>query len=293
MNLRDLEYFNCLCQYKSFTETAKLLYVSQPSITMSLHRLEKELDTELIIRDHSKNKFSLTESGKILEKHSSNILNEIETVKFEISKLARNKIKLGVPPIIGAYFFPPFMKSFIKNNLAEEIQLVETGSAAMKNLIISGKVDMALLGSLSPIENSAVTSIILKKDAFMLCVGKDHPLSSASNLNIKSLSKEKFIVLGDSYLHNKVFNDICSKNNISPDSVYYTNEIQTAKSLIASGLGIGIMINMAVKNMDTIKAIPLLEPILFYISIVIKKDHYMTLHEKKIKSILTKKINNL
>ncbi|URZ16475.1 LysR family transcriptional regulator [Clostridium felsineum] len=293
MNLRDLEYFNCLCESKSFTETAKLLYVSQPSITISLRRLEKELNIELVIRDHNKNKFSLTEAGKVLEKHTKNILQEIKETSFEISKLTGSKIKLGVPPIIGAYFFPPLMKKLIKNNLAQKIELVEKGSAAMKNLIITDDVDMALLGSLAPIENADINSTILKEDAFMVCVSKNNPLAKEAKLSINDIKEEKFIVLGDSYIHNKVFNDLCLKNNISPANVYYTDEIQTAKSLIASDLGIGIMINMAVKNMDTIKAIPLSTEILFYISIVIKKNHYMTLQEKNIKAVLTENINYL
>ncbi|MFL0248983.1 LysR family transcriptional regulator [Clostridium neuense] len=286
MNLRDLEYFNCLCKTKNFTETAKLLYVSQPSVTMALHRLEKELNTKLIIRDHSLTKFSLTEAGKILEKHAANILSELNETKFEISKAAGRKIKLGVPPIIGAYFFPPLMELLVKSGVAENIELVETGSAAMKKLVLSDEVDMALIGSLAPIKSREINAAILKTDEFMVCMSKNHIIPKKEKLDFKDIENEKFIVLGDSYIHNEVLKNLFLKNGTPPNNFYSTDEIQTAKSLISSGLGIGIMINMAVKNLDSIKRVPLKESILFYISLVLKKNHYMTSDETKIKNIL-------
>lgn len=286
MNLRDLEYFNCLCKTKNFTETAKLLYVSQPSVTMALHRLEKELNTKLIIRDHSLTKFSLTEAGKILEKHVVNILSELNETKFEISKAAGRKIKLGVPPIIGAYFFPAFMEHLVENGVAENIELVETGSAAMKKLVLADEVDMALIGSLSPIKSREINADILKTDEFMVCMSKNHIISQKEKLDFKDIANEKFIVLGDAYIHNEVLKNLFLKNGYNLNNFYSTDEIQTAKSLISSGLGIGIMIDMAVKNFDSIKRVPLNEPILFYISLVVKKNHYMTLDENKIKNVL-------
>lgn len=286
MNLRDLEYFNCLCKTKNFTETAKLLYVSQPSVTMALHRLEKELNTKLIIRDHSLTKFSLTEAGKILKKHVVNILSELNETKFEISKAAGRKIKLGVPPIIGAYFFPAFMEHLVENGVAENIELVETGSAAMKKLVLADEVDMALIGSLSPIKSREINADILKTDEFVVCMSRNHVISKKEKLDFKDIANEKFIVLGDTYIHNEVLKSLFLKNGTSLSNFYSTDEIQTAKSLISSGLGIGIMINMAVKNVNTIKKVSLNKPILFYISLVIKKNHYMTLDENKIKKVL-------
>lgn len=291
MNLRDLEYFNCLCKTKNFTETAKILYVSQPSVTMALHRLEKELNTKLIIRDHSLTKFSLTETGKILESHCATIFNEIGEIKFEISKVAGRKIKLGVPPIIGAYFFPRYMEKLVENGAIEKVELVETGSATMKNLLLAGKVDMALIGSLTPIDAADIDATILKTDKFVVCLSENHIIPEKEGLDFNDIAKEKFIVLGDSYIHNKVLKNLFLKNKTSLTNYYCTDEIQTAKSLIGSDIGIGIMIHMAVKNIDSIKKVPLKEPILFYISLAIKKNHYMTSDENKIKEVLLSRNN--
>lgn len=256
---------------------------------MALHKIEKELGEKLVIRDHSKAQLSLTEAGKILEKRAYNVLHEIKEAKLEISRISGAKIKLGVPPMIGAYFFPPFMKELDINGLVKHIELVETGSTVMKRLLDSGEVDIALLGSIAPVKDNALETTILKTDQFMVCTSNSHPLSNKHEVNFNELKDERFTVLGDSYIHNKVIKDLCLKNGIDTKKFYYTTEIQTAKSLIASGIGIGIMINMAVKNMASIKTVHLVPAISFYISIAVKKEHYMTSKEEKIMEIMLRK----
>ncbi len=289
MNLRDLEYFYYLCQNKNFTKTAEVLFVSQPSISMALNRIEKELGAKLVIRDHSKAQLSLTEAGEILEKRAHNVFHEIDQAKLEISRIIGAKIKLGVPPMIGGYFFPYFMKELDKNGLVEHIELVEKGSVMMKELLVSGKVDIALIGTTTPLKDNDINSTILKIDKFVVCTSNSHPLSNKKCINFKELKDERFIVLGDSYIHNEVLNNLCLNSGILAKNFYYTDEIQTAKSLIASGFGIGIMINMAVENMASVKTIHLVPSINFCISIAVKKEHYMTASEEKIMEIMLKK----
>ncbi|MDS0524659.1 LysR family transcriptional regulator [Clostridium sp. SHJSY1] len=288
MNLKDLEYFHYLCKFKNFTRTAEKLYVSQPSVTMALKRLEKELNTELVIRNNSDKKISLTESGQILEKHTSNVLGEIKELKVEIARINGSNIRFGVPPMIGAYFFPSIMEEIVKEGFANNIELIETGSLAMIEKLLSNDADMALVGSLSPMDDSEIDAITLKVDNFFVCVNRNHKFANREELDFKELLNEQFIVLGNEYIHNEVLKKLCYQHNVDMKKFYYTEEIQTAKSLISSGLGIGIMIDMAVKDMQTIKKIKLTKPIKFYISLAIKKGHYTTEIEEKIKSLIVR-----
>lgn len=291
MNLKDMEYFYYLCKLKSFTKTAEKLYVSQPSITMALKRIEKELNTKLVIRNHSEKQIELTEAGMILKRHTQNIIEEIKEIKLEISKISGGNIKLGVPPMIGAYFFPIIMEELAKQGYARNIELVEKGSVAMKELLLTNEVDMSLIGSLYPLKEENLEAKILKVDEFKVCMSKNHVLAKKTKIDFKELLNEQFIVLGNSYIHNEVLEKLCMENNISMKNFYYTEEIQTAKSLIASGVGIGIMIDMAVNNIKTIKTVPILKPIKFYISFASKKDRYLTLNEEKIKEIILNNSN--
>lgn len=183
------------------------------------------------------------------------------------------------------------MEKLVENGAIEKVELVETGSATMKNLLLADKVDMALIDSLTPIDATDIDATILKTDEFVVCLSKNHIIPEKERLDFKDISKEKFIVLGDSYIHNKVLKNLFLKNKTSLTNYYCTDEIQTAKSLIGSDIGIGIMIHMAVKNIESIKKVPLKESILFYISLAIKKNHYMTSDEYKIKDVLLSRNN--
>lgn len=293
MNIRDLEYFDCLCETKSFTKAAEKLFISQPSVTLAINRLEKELGSKLVIRSHSNKEIQITESGHILRKRAENILHEINEVKLEIKKLDSKKIKLGIPPIIGAYFFPKFISELIQNGFIENVEFVQAGSLKMKELLLTGQIDMALMGSLEPINDEAIRSHFLKKDNFVICVGKDNHLIDNEVLNFSKLKDEQFIVLEDGYLHNSVLKRLLKRDKIEPQKVYYAHEIQTAKSLIAANLGVGIMIKMAVEKMQDISTIELENKIYFYISIATKKEHYLTKIEKDIIKIIVDKNEEL
>lgn len=293
MNIRDLEYFNCLCETKSFTKAAERLFISQPSVTLSINRLEKELNSKLVIRSHSNKEIKITESGLILKKRTQNILHEISEAKLEINKLKSKKIKLGIPPIIGAYFFPKFVSELIQKGFIENIEFVQAGSVKMKELLLTGQVDIALMGSLEPIIDDTIQSYTLKNDYFVICVSKDNNLINKKKLNFSKLKDEQFIVLGDEYLHTSVLEKLLKRDNIEPQKIYYTNEIQTAKSLIAANLGVGIMIKMAVEKMENISTIDLEDKIDFYISISTKNEHYLTEIEKDIVKVIKDKNEEL
>lgn len=286
MNIRDFEYFDCLCDAKSFTKAAKKLYISQPSVTLSLARLERELDSKLIIRNHSNKEIQLTKSGEILRKRIKNILHEIEEAKLEIRKVKNKKIKFGIPPIIGSYFFPKFIDELISKTYIENIEFIQAGSVKMKELLLDGKVDIALVGSLEPINDEKIESYLLKKDSFTICISKNNKLSKEENLNFEKLKKEQFIVLNDEYLHLNVLKKLLNKYNIDSQKLYYANDIQTAKSLIAANLGIGIMAEMSVKDLIGIERKPLQDDMNFYISLVTKKEHYLTEIEKSILNLI-------
>lgn len=289
MNTRDLEYFNCVCKNKNFTKAAKELFTSQPSITNAINRLESELNSKIIIRNKFNKEIQLTESGKLLKKHAQNIFNEFEEMLYEIKKLEDKKIRLGVPPIIGAYFFPTFVEELITKGLFEKIEFIEEGSLKLAELLSIGKIDVALIGSLEALDSKHIDSTILSKDVFSVCLSEKHHLAIKDTLDIKDLNNEVFIALGNSYLHSKVLNNLLANNNLTPKKIYHTENIQTAKSLIVSGIGIGIMVNMSVTQMPHMKIIPLTPNIEFIISVAFKKEHYLSSKEKEIISTIKDK----
>ncbi|MER2181844.1 MAG: LysR family transcriptional regulator, partial [Desemzia incerta] len=142
MNLQDLVYFNHLAKTLSFTATAQHFYVSQPSISMALKRLEKELDTVLIDRKRIHKNLHLTETGEILLKHSTQILTTIDTISEEIHDLKNEVVYFGFLPTIGGRFMTQFMPRLGK--FSSSMKLIEEESSdVMYDLVQKGQVPLA------------------------------------------------------------------------------------------------------------------------------------------------------
>lgn len=286
MNIKDLEYFDCLCDEKSFTKAAEKLFISQPSVSFSIKRLESELNSKLIIRNQYSKELKITNEGLIFRKRVKNILSELNEAKAELLKCKSKKIKLGIPPIIGTYFFPKFASYFSDSAFVENVEFIQCGSKKMKDMLMDGSVDIALIGSLNPILDEHINSNVLFTDKFVMCLSKNNPILKDPDLNFSKLSDSQFIVLSDASIHLTVLNKLFNDFNITNSKVCYIDEVQTAKTLIAANFGVGILANMAVQDLKGIVTKDLKKPIPFYISIATKKGHYLSEMEENIIKIM-------
>lgn len=291
MNIKDLEYFDCLCNEKSFTKASEKLFISQPSVSFAIKRLESELNSKLIIRNKYSKEVRITNEGLIFRKRVKNILSELNEAKVELSKCKNKKIKLGMPPIIGTYFFPKFLSYFSNNEFFKNVEFIQCGSKKMKSILIDGSVDLALIGSLNPILNEHIVSKVLYVDHFVICISKNNNILNDPNLNFSKFNKSQFIVLGEENIHSSVIKKLFSDFNIKDYKLCHVDEIQTAKSLIAANFGVGVLANMAVEDSVEIVTKELIDPIPFYISIAMKKGHFLSELERKIIDIMIDGVN--
>lgn len=121
MYIRDLEYYQQLIIQKNFSKVAAYFNVSQPTISAAIKRLEEELNTQLVIRDHSHNDLHITLAGEQLNKHANQILNEWLVTKDEISRLNHDQITLGLPPIIRNHYFTKIANQLNEQGLLHNI----------------------------------------------------------------------------------------------------------------------------------------------------------------------------
>lgn len=292
MKLQDLIYFKALAENESFTKTAEKFYVSQPSISIAVKRLESEFETVLLNRDRTSKSIELTPAGKILYQTSLHILNTLEATKNELEQINDQKVKLGIPPIIGGYLLPklvPYLKDY-----SQSLEFVEgDGSIALFDMLKKKKVTTSIIGSDTPtIHASWVSQEPIAEDSFYICVANSHPLASCSSVTPSMLKNESFISLGEGYVQNKVFNNWAKKNNIDTSSVHYTNEIQTANSLVASGVGVSLLISLLVQDREDIVQIPLENAPKFYISLLTNNDASVSPIQEGFNKVLIKSIRN-
>ncbi|ALV21913.1 MAG: LysR family transcriptional regulator [Carnobacterium sp.] len=271
MNLQDLVYFNRLAETLNFTATAEHFYVSQPSISMTLKRLEKELDTVLIDRKRIHKNLRLTETGEILLKYSTHILKSVEQAKEEIHDLKNQVVYFGFLPTIGGHFMAQLMPHLKKFSASMKL-IEEESSDVMLDLVRKGQVPLAIIGSdrLTFAEDNLL-QIPLKKEEMALWASPDNPLAKKDSVTAAEIQDELFISLAQGYTHQRIFKQWMKDNHIEQPQTLYTKEIQTALSIASSTHMLAFMSDILVEDRPRLVRIPIENAPQFYISLIVNK----------------------
>lgn len=275
MELRQLQYFQMVCQLNNITEAAKRLYVSQPSITSSIKNLEKELSCELL--DRSKKQIFPTAAGKIFLKRVDEILSQVDNAALEMKDYEDFKngiLTIGIPPMIGSIIFPKVFIDFKKLHPNIKLNITEYGSITTRLMIEKGDLDLGLI--INDSSNKLLASFPIFNSELFVCTKKEHPLSKQSTISFKDIKKEPVILLNEGfYIRQKVLESF-NKCNITPNIILSSDHLETIKGLITSGVGISFLLKEVVKDNEKIAKIPLSTAVPIKIALAWKKDRYQS-----------------
>lgn len=269
MNIQDLMYFNDLAKTLNFTETAQNFYVSQPTITLALKRLESEFNTNLFERQRFSKSMTITETGLLLLAFSTHTTHQLEITKKKIMDANNQVVSFGFLPTIGGYLWPyfiPHLKSSTRNIDFHE----EESSDIMLDLVASGEVPIAIFGHPKPkIKRDNIQQVPLIKEAFTLWTKPNHPLAKKKFATIEDLKGETFLSLSKGYTHERIFNQWLVQNDLVEDTtVLYTQEIRTALSIASASDLLAFMAPVLTDGHSDLVEIPIENPPIFYISLV-------------------------
>lgn len=292
MNIKDLEYFVAVFNKKNFSQAATQKKVSQPTITTAIKKLEKEFSVKLFIRDRSHQRLEPTKEGKQLFIHVKKILTELNTSKKELLRLSNTKIRVGLPPIIGNYYFPNMAPALFHSGLINKIETVEAGSSKLQSQLINGDLDIALLGSLSPIINRTLNVQQFASAPFNIIVSPKNPLARRQKISFMELKNEPFIVLNKGFVHQTALREISNRAHYRPQVSYHTTDIHILKALVAENLGIGFLTASAITKADPIRSLTLTddEQPIFYMSTAYRKTKLLLKNEKHLLRLIQKEL---
>jgi len=275
MELRQLQYFQMVCRLNSITQAAKKLYVTQPSITNSIKNLEKELS--IVLFDRSKKQLFPTTEGKVFLKRVDEILRQVDNATSEMNdyqNLKTGVLTIGIPPMIGTFVFPKIFIDFKKLYPNMKLNITEYGSVTTKQMIEKGELDLGLIIIDSP--NKLLSSLSILNSELFVCLKKEHPLSKRSTITFKDIKDEPVILLKEGfYIRQKVLESF-NEFNIQPNIILSSNQLETIKGLITNGIGISFLMKEVVEDNKKIAKIPLSTAIPLEISLVWKKDRYLS-----------------
>ncbi|MBT9672043.1 LysR family transcriptional regulator [Secundilactobacillus kimchicus] len=290
MQTRDLDYFQSVATLKSFSQAAQAHHVSQPTITLAIKRLEAAFDTTLFIRDQQHHAIQLTDSGEHLLIHANRILAEMTEADREIRALLAPTISLGLPPIIGRYFFPQFVAQLNQAGILPKITTSTTGSGRLLQLLVTGAINIALIAhtpqaDLSNQWNQVGHKQLLASYPFTIIDSKTHPFfPNKQVLTPSDLKQVPIINLSDDFIHASVLDYYLQSDSITANVIFTASEIDILKETVSQGLGVGLLTSLATNPNDNIVAHPITfsEPVAFNIYLVTRKGYVLNPAERQL-----------
>jgi len=284
MELRDLKAFMTVVEYGSFTKAASESFVSQPSLSKSIKKLEDTLHVELLNR--TTRNVELTDAGSIVYKQGQKIMRSVHDLHILLDDLLNIKtgsIKLGIPPLIGTLFFPEIARKFHKQYPEVHLELVERGAKMIGTLVENGDVDMGIVVIPTDERKFSVQSFV--EDQFCVFINESHPLAQQERILLQDLKNETFIIFTEEFtLHDYVIKS-CKSVGFTPIIGYKSSQWDLIVELVSSNLGVTLLpYSIAAKQTNkNVKIIPLYNfDMPWRLGVITKKNTYQSFALKQL-----------
>ncbi|WP_099189582.1 LysR family transcriptional regulator [Tepidibacter mesophilus] len=283
MNLQQLQYFRKLAETKNFTAAADSVSVTQPALSKAISNLEAELNVPLFERN-GRNNIEITSFGKVFLKHTNLALIEIEKGINELKNMLNPDeaiISIASTHCIGTYFMPFIISDFLNCYPDTKFQFNHESTQEILRDLKHGKINLGFYDSIADIHNHPeIESIPVKKEEYVLIVPKNHHLSSETEVSLKDLKDESFIVFYEGNKDKKL--SYSEFINYAPKISIHPNEASMLGGLVTAGAGIAIVPNTPFINTNTLSIVKISDNI-GYKTIYMgwAKDSYMSVSTKK------------
>lgn len=239
MELSQLRYVLAVAEAGNFTRAAIRSNIAQPSLSQQIIKLEKELGHKLFHR--LGRKAVLTEAGTAFLERARKILFEVEDATKEMgdSPSFERRITVGAIPTLAPYLIPTLVARCRKRHPNLQVNIREDFKGTLIREMLEGELDLALVSL--PISEASIQVEVLWKEALILAVAKDHPLTKKKDVTAADLAHETFILLGNSSSLTTQIRRFCGDNHFEPRIGSRCAQVATVKGLVAIGAGISIL----------------------------------------------------
>ena len=251
MNLKQLESFCYIIETNSFSEAAKKLFLTQPTISSHISLLEKELSTQLLIR--TTKDVTPTDAGKKLYTYAKQMLQIQNTILEEFhvkSDDEKNVITLGASSIPEQYILPEILPKYLKKN-KNEFKIGQGDSFEIINQVVNKEIEIGLVGTQIETSNCIFEPFYKDKLVVITPVNQKYLQMKEEGFHIKDLLKEPIIMREEGSGTRKEIKKFLNHMKINDGSlniIATLNSTEAIKRSVANNMGISIISNLAVQD---------------------------------------------
>lgn len=216
MELLQIKYFKCVAKYCNITKASQELHISQPSLSITIKRLEDELGVSLFNRVGKK--LELNTFGKHFLKHANSILNEIENAKSELLEvygLRNTHISLSAST---SFFLIGLLKNFLTfNPTVTMTQSIKDGTKIL-DALRDRSVDFAITSP--PIDEADIESIDLLEEELVVVLPNSHRLADKGSIYLEELKDDNFLELTETFFFRSTVKKLFENANFTPNVIF-------------------------------------------------------------------------
>jgi DNA-binding transcriptional LysR family regulator len=246
MELHQLRYFVTVVRDGTFTKAAERLYITQPSLSEQIRKLETELGSPLFQR--LGRRLALTSAGECLLPHAEKVMFEVEQARArvqEVRGLRRGRLSIGVLPSAAAKLLPKFLAEFRHQHPGVEVLLrEENDSMEFEQLVHDGQLDLAIVRL--PVRRRTDLEVeFLVREPMVVVAPPGHRLGDRRSVALAELANEPFVTMKPGHGLRESLERFCRQAGFDPHIVFEANHLGSVMGLVLAGLGITVVPRMA------------------------------------------------
>jgi LysR family transcriptional regulator, hydrogen peroxide-inducible genes activator len=253
MTLTELKYIVAVARERHFGKAAEACFVSQPTLSVAVKKLEEELDVKLFER--SANEVTVTPLGETIVRQAQSVLEQAANIK-DIAKRGKDPLsgplKLGVIYTIAPYLLPDLVRQVITHSPQMPLMLQENFTVKLLEMLRSGEIDCAILAE--PFPDTGLATAPLYDEPFFAAVPTSHPLAAQDSVSTEDLKKETMLLLGSGHCFRDHVLEVCPEfARFSSDAEgirksFEGSSLETIKHMVAAGMGTTLVPRLSVPN---------------------------------------------
>ena len=251
MTLTELKYIVAVAREKHFGKAAEACFVSQPTLSVAVKKLEDELELKLFER--SSGEVTVTPLGEEIVRQAQSVLEQAAEIK-EIAKRGKDPLggplKLGVIYTIGPYLLPDLVRQNIALTPQMPLMLQENFTVRLLEMLRTGEIDCAILAE--PFPDTGLAIAPLYDEPFMAALPAGHALAAGDSVSSEQLKREHMLLLGTGHCFRDHVLQVCpefarfSSNTEGIRKSFEGSSLETIKHMVAAGMGVTLVPRLAV-----------------------------------------------
>ncbi|MFD0739940.1 LysR substrate-binding domain-containing protein [Lysobacter koreensis] len=246
MNLRDLKYLVALADHKHFGRAATASFVSQPTLSTQIKKLEDELGVSLVER--APRRVMLTPIGHDIAQRARKVIADVEQMA-EIARRSQDPeagtVRLGLFPTLAPYLLPHVLPGLRARFPRLELLLVEEKTDQILARLRDGRLDAGLLAL--PIHDEQLHVEPLFDEPFLLAVPQRHAMARRASLDLHDLDDQHLLLLEEGHCLRDQALDVCRMAGADERDGFRATSLETLRQMVASGVGITLLPMLAVQ----------------------------------------------